>query len=84
MELPSEVFSSSMETKRLDLFKLMMLLLADQLMKLFVLFKGSNSLMNMVRYAQLTGNQDPRQSNQTRMPRKNSSHRHIPICEEKY
>ena len=61
----------------------MMLQLVDQLMKLLDWFKDSNSPISMAKYAQLTGNQVTRLSNQIKKIKKNSLKLYILIYENK-
>ena len=78
---PSEVFSSLMETKKLDQFKLMMPQLVDQLTRPSVLSKDSNMLISTEKCAQQTGNQDLQLSSLIKRQRKSSLARHILTCE---
>ena len=63
MERLLEVFLLLTVTKELDLYKLMMQLLVEMLMKQLDWFKDSNLLIKMEKYAQLIGNQEMLLSN---------------------
>jgi hypothetical protein len=68
-----------MERERLDQLQLMMSKLAEMLMRLFELFKLSNTLINTESSALLAGNLDPKPSSLIRTNQRNTL-RNYDLC----